>query len=174
VTGNPAYTVFVDKTASGTGRPEAVLSGSKKRLAVVLLVLWFPALCETHDAHSGNDEARRQAQPWLALKNALTSSNGADYFKTNLQDAEVPGGANGLAFLKGTVLSSEPSDQPETLVLAMSDKTTQEVTLRLHPPFDHTLTAGTEFEFSGIAKSFTSDPFMLTFDLLRFRISPRE
>ena len=60
---------------------------------------------------------------WLSIKKQLTGPNGEEYFTNALENADLP-------LLIGTLISATPEGQPTTLVLAMSDGTTPEVTLR--------------------------------------------
>jgi len=66
------------------------------------------------------DQSSRQLTLWLNVKRSLDQPDGEKYFESNLKDALVPGGANGLHSLTGTVLSSEPANRPVELVLALS------------------------------------------------------
>src|SRR5438094_7317478 len=66
------------------------------------------------------DQSSRQLTLWLNVKRSLDQPDGEKYFESNLKDALVPGGANGLHSLTRTVLSSEPANRPVELVLALS------------------------------------------------------
>jgi hypothetical protein len=102
---------------------------------------------------------------WLAIKKQLTGPNGQEYFTNAVQNAAVP-------LLIGTLLSATPNDQPNTLVLSMSDGITPEVTLHLKDNnwkdshINGPLMRGSQIQFEGVPKSFTQNPFMLTFDVL--------
>jgi hypothetical protein len=110
---------------------------------------------------------KRQRELWAAIKRALISG-GAKYFEENLLNAAVPE-------LKGTVVSGTPAENPESIVIALSDKTAPEVTLRFvertpgkpnqeRPArFGRPLDPGDEVEFTGIPTAFSEEPFMLTF-----------
>jgi len=101
---------------------------------------------------------------WHALKKALASSDGVQYFKKNLSGTQLPP-------LAGRVVSATPADRPSVLVLAMHDGVQPEVTLRLkdekgaedHMPAQ--VTAGSLIRFEGVGVSFVQEPFMLTFDV---------
>jgi hypothetical protein len=92
----------------------------------------------------------------LTLKERLASSNGEEFFRS------VKGTA--LPYLVGSVVSTSPAQNPDTLVLALSDARTPEVALHLrNGGFNGPLAAGTRIEFrGGEPTAFASDPFMLT------------
>jgi hypothetical protein len=95
---------------------------------------------------------------WANVKAALTGPNGRKYWEENLKDAQLP-------YLYGIVLSSTPRDQPRVLVLAMCDKSTPEVTLRVEPgPMKETVRDGTEIMFEGVPRAFSQQPFRLTIE----------
>lgn len=101
---------------------------------------------------------------WSGIKKQLTGPNGEDYFTNALEYADLP-------LLISTLISATPEGQPTTLVLAMSDGTTPEVTLQfkdnngkdshINGPLFH----GSQIQFEGIPVAFTKNPFMLTFDV---------
>jgi hypothetical protein len=108
---------------------------------------------------------------WRSVKNELIGPRGPKYWLDGIKDAFIPGGANGLHTLRGTVLASKPTERPTELVLALSDDHNPEVTLRLvddqrNPAgWKRPVPPGTKVEFSGTAMAFTQEPFMLTFDV---------
>ena len=83
---------------------------------------------------------------WKNMKQGLTTQAG--YFD-EMKGAKLPR-------LKGTVVAAKPRE----VVLALSDKTTPEVTLEFESPVR--ADEGATLEFEAVAKSFTSEPFMLT------------
>ncbi len=117
-----------------------------------------------------SDERRRAAQTslWRSIRDDLKRSK--DYWGA-IRDAVIPGGFRGLDALRGTVVSSSPPAKPTEIVLAMSDDQTPEVTLQLvdrrgtPTGFKKAITSGTTVEFSGIARKFSAEPFMLTFQV---------
>jgi hypothetical protein len=104
---------------------------------------------------------------WLDIKKSLAASDAADYFRLNLLNAEIPGGARGLRWLKGTVVSSEAVGTTCNIVLAASDKDTPEVTLKVDrlPPANVRIPKGAVVEFDGAGVAFTPSPFMLTLEV---------
>jgi hypothetical protein len=106
---------------------------------------------------------------WKIIKDALTAPDGQDYFENNLKGAMVPGGADGLERLTGTLLSAEPAAHPAVLIVAISDARTPEATLRLKDTdwndahLNGPLMPGSVIQFEGVPISFVKEPFMLTF-----------
>jgi hypothetical protein len=111
----------------------------------------------------------RQRELWNAVKTALLSDQGPQYFANSIHHSLLPP-------LKGTVVAASPPDNPNTIVLALSDDSTPEVTLELierepvrrgdrrPASLRRRVDAGDEIEFSGIGVKFSRRPFMLTFD----------
>ena len=109
---------------------------------------------EKHDAFVSThpDLAR-----WLEVKQALTTG-GESYFKDNMADAAMP-------LFRGKVLEGKPACNSRELVVALSDDTTPEVTLKLDTPLRGKPVPG-EVTFEGaVAKTFTASPFMLTMNM---------
>lgn len=113
--------------------------------------------------------AQAQTDPsralWLTVKNTLADVGGNEYFECCVKDAALPGGVNGVWAFKATVISSEPAAQPTSLVVAISDETHPEATLRLSAALKEPVPRGTPVQFVGVAREFSPDPFMLTFEL---------
>jgi hypothetical protein len=114
--------------------------------------------------------AQAQTDPsralWLAVKHALADAGGKAYFESSIKDAALPGGVNGVRAFKGTVISSEPAGQPTSLVVvAISEETHPEATLRLSAALKEPVPRGTPVQFVGVAREFSPDPFMVTFDV---------
>lgn len=109
---------------------------------------------------------------WSAIKKQLmTAPNAEEYFRLNFEAADVPP-------LVGTLISATPSQEPNTLVLGLSDASTPEVTVHLktrNGQDDHlngTLMLGSQVQFQGIPVAFTQNPFMLTFDAIISSVLP--
>lgn len=116
------------------------------------------------------EEELRKANPmlalWLSVKKELTAEGGEQYFQERVKQALLPGDAvPGVTKFRGRLVAAKPPRNPKELVLAISDATTPEVTLRLDEPMPGTAEPGTEIAFAGIAMEFTRDPFMLTFEV---------
>jgi hypothetical protein len=118
---------------------------------------------EIAEAKLKQEEEAAKADPigalWKNLHNELSGPNGQQYFDSGLKEAAVPR-------LRGTVVSHTS----KSIVLALSDKTTPEVTLELDTPIAGKAEPGTVIEFEGVGKSFTKEPFMLTMDAERSKI----
>jgi hypothetical protein len=96
---------------------------------------------------------------WLSIKKQLVDpANGQQYFDTSMK-------GTGLPPLKGTLVEAKPACRPKELVLAMSDATHPEVTLKLDMPLTNKPDLNKEVDFQGSEpKEFVQDPFNLTMD----------
>jgi tetratricopeptide (TPR) repeat protein len=102
---------------------------------------------------------------WIVVKQELKGANGAAYWESSVKDS-------GLPKLKGKLVSQSPAVRPKELVLAISDDTTGEVTLKLSAPMAGKAPAGTELEFEGaVPKAYTTDPFMVTMEIEKEKIT---
>lgn len=114
--------------------------------------------------------ARIQSDPafkiWYAVEQSLQQKGDA-FFNTDVKDAEIPGGAEGVKWFKGTVISLDPPDAPTKVVLGVQDPKTADATLLFSKPLTpdalNTIKVGNQIEFSGVADSYTATPYMLTF-----------
>lgn len=114
-------------------------------------------------------ETNPQLALWVRMKGALSASDGASYFN-NIKESLVPGGVEvgetnkvKIEKFKATVVSSTPAARPKELVVGISGPDMSEATLRFDKPLAAAVPAGTPIEFSGVAKEFTADPFMVVF-----------
>ncbi|MCZ2146222.1 MAG: hypothetical protein LC126_00415 [Bryobacterales bacterium] len=108
---------------------------------------------------------------WMHLKKELTGDNGEQFFDS-MKDALLPGKIPDTEYekLKGKIVSMKPAVNPKELVLLLdTDQSAAgsagEVTLRLDAPLKGRAEPETEVQFKGVAKAFTKDPFMLTFEV---------
>ncbi len=108
---------------------------------------------------------------WMTVKGELTGANGQAYFDSSVKGALLPGGANGVTKFKGTLISMTPPKAPKQLVLGITDASTPEVTLNLDEPLAGPAPVGTELEFEGVASSFTAEPFRVTFDVEKAKLT---
>jgi hypothetical protein len=112
--------------------------------------------------------ARLQSDPgfkvWYSIKQQLTGDNADAFFTQNVKGFEVPGGQEAKSFT-GTVISLDPPDKPTKIVVAVEDPTKPDATLEFDEPLDVTppIKVGDKLNFTGVADSFTKDPYMLTF-----------
>lgn len=118
---------------------------------------------ERIEAEQMFDKTHPERALWKDLKAALTSPTGETYFETNMKDALVPR-------LKGKLVAMSPASKPRELVLAI-ENAAGDVTLKLDGALPGKMEPGGEIAFEGIAKSFTKDPFMVTFDAEKAKLT---
>jgi hypothetical protein len=111
---------------------------------------------ERIEAEQMFDKTHPERALWKDLKAALTSATGDTYFETNMKDALVPR-------LKGKLVAMSPASKPKELILAVENPA-GDVTLKLDGTLPGKMEPGGEIEFEGIAKTFTKEPFMVTFE----------
>jgi len=95
---------------------------------------------------------------WKQLKGALTGPEGANYFGSSMKGAMIP-------TLKGRVVSIQPALKPKTVIMALEDGTTADVTLKFETPLPGKAEPGTELSFEGVPESYTTAPFMVVFNV---------
>jgi len=121
------------------------------------------------------ENALMQSDPslalWKNLKAQLTGDNGQTYFSSNMKGAAIPGGVNGIKGFTGVLISEEPATHPKTLVLSVEDGTTPDATIKLAEALPGKADPGTKITFSGVADSFTANPFMITFNVEKKNLS---
>jgi hypothetical protein len=121
------------------------------------------------------EEAAAKANPmlalWKSIRMELTSDNGSPYFESNMKDAALPGGANGVSKFRGKLVSTNPAARPKEIVLAIENASVADVTLRLDSALPGKMEPGEEIEFEGVAKSYTREPFMVTFEVEKAKIA---
>ena len=121
-------------------------------------------------------DANADVKLWYTVQQALIADGGQAYFDANVKDADLPGGANDVKVFKGIVVSMDPPEKPTKIMLdvfdsANPDKAKPETaatdkpdaTLIFGDPVTAPVKVGDVIEFSGVADSFTKDPYMLTF-----------
>jgi len=95
---------------------------------------------------------------WMSIRRQLTDANGEQYFEGSMK-------GTGLPKLKGTLIEARPACRPKELVVALSDATHAEVTLKLEMPLTIKPDVGMEIQFDqGAPTEFVKDPFNLTMD----------
>lgn len=108
-----------------------------------------------------------QFKLWYTIKQSLTGDQGDVFFNSNVKDAEIPGGAEGVKDFTGTVISIDPPDHPTKVVLGIEDPTKPDATLEFTQPLPASaldkVKVGQKLDFSGVADSYNKDPYMLTF-----------
>jgi len=116
------------------------------------------------NASAAKLQARIDSDPqfkiWYAIESQLKSDAGPAFFKDNVEGAEIPGSSQNFT---GTVISADSSK----VVLAVEDPTVPDATILFTSPLKETEAAkikvGDKLPFSGVAESYTKDPYMLTF-----------
>ncbi|MDX2151516.1 MAG: hypothetical protein SFV54_12335 [Bryobacteraceae bacterium] len=101
---------------------------------------------------------------WMGVKKELAGPNGPAYFESTVKGAALPK-------FKGTVISQKPAARPKEVVVGIADAATPEVTLVFENPLPSKADPGTEIEFEGIPTGFTADPFMLTMEVEREKLT---
>ncbi|MCX6620254.1 MAG: hypothetical protein NTY38_04100 [Acidobacteria bacterium] len=121
------------------------------------------------------EEEFRKTNPmlalWMSIRKELTAPEGVTYFDEHMKGASLPGGAGGVQKFKGKVVSQKPAVGAKEVVLGVADATTPEVTLKLDAPLPGKAPVGTEVEFEGVASAFAKDPFMVTFDVEKAKVT---
>ncbi len=99
---------------------------------------------------------------WYSIQQQLVQQG--DQFFSQMKGAEIPGTQAGVKSFTGTVISVEPADKPTKVVLGVTDPTKPDATLDFSEPIPATaVQVGSKVDFSGIAESFSANPYMLTF-----------
>ena len=138
-----------------------------KRLTMTLVavVLGMHSIADGSAQDFNDEKVRPDLKLWATLKRSLTGDEGDEFFRQNVKDCALP-------VLVGTLISAAPPEAPNVLVIALSDASTPEITLHLK---DNTgkdthlngpVMPGSQIRFQGIARAFTKDPFMVTFESL--------
>ena len=112
---------------------------------------------------------------WMKIKAALADNSGEQYFASQLKDTAVPQ-------LRGTLVDAKPACRPKTLLVAVPLPDAQqplraEITLKIQDAEgkDVTLTGkpelNTELLWEGVPAEFSKDPFMLTMNTPKDKIT---
>ncbi len=128
----------------------------------------------TSQADAANKEAdalnaRMASDPafklWYSIETSLKADAGQTFFTSNMKDVEVPGGAQGVKNFSGTVITIDPPDRPTKVTLGVEDPAKPDATLEFSQPLPASalekIKVGEKLEFSGVADSFTKDPYSL-------------
>jgi hypothetical protein len=119
-------------------------------------------------------EKNPQLALWMGIKSQLADANGQQYFEGQLKDADVSG-QNGSKALKGTVIEGKPACRSRELLVAIPEPgqtgaAKPEITLKLDAPLTGKPQPG-EIEWDGVPKAFSKEPFMLTMETEKAKIS---
>ena len=116
-------------------------------------------------------EAARQAAAaanpmlafWNQIKESLTGDGSSAYWDA-MKDTGVPGGVNGVMKFKGKLVSTSPETKPKELMIAIGGDM-PDAKLVLDEPLPGKIDPGGEISFNGVAKEFSKDPYMVTFEV---------
>ena len=104
---------------------------------------------------------------WYAVQQNLVGDQGQSFFDKSVKGLEIPGDSVPSKTFSGTVISIDPPDRPTKVVLGVDDPAKPDATLTFSQPLPASaldkIKVGQKIDFSGIADSFTKDPYMLTF-----------
>jgi hypothetical protein len=112
------------------------------------------------------EKSNPQLALWMKIKGALADTNGEQYFDGQLKDSSVPK-------LKGTVVEGKCRAKEILVAIPLPDAKGEqkaEITLKLDTPLTGKPEVGSEFQWEGIPKSFTKDPFMLTMEVEKAKV----
>jgi hypothetical protein len=105
---------------------------------------------------------------WMGIRSQLADTNGPQYFEGQLKDAAVPA-------LKGTLLEGRPACRSKELLVAIPEPgqtaRTPEITIKLDAPLTGKPATGDTIEFEGVPKAFTKEPFMLTMEAEKAKVT---
>jgi hypothetical protein len=114
------------------------------------------------------EQTNPQLALWMKIKGALADPNNPTYFDTELKDSAVPP-------MKGTLVEAKPACKSKELLVAIPLPDQQgnpvaEITLKLDPPLTGKPEIGGTIQWTGVPKSFTKDPFMLTMEVEKAKV----
>jgi tetratricopeptide (TPR) repeat protein len=120
------------------------------------------------------EDAAAKANPmlafWRQVKQGLTGDGSVAYAEAMI-GAALPGNQVPDGKFKGKLISATPETRPKELKLAIENPMVADVTLKLAEPLAGKMDPGGEIAFSGVAKEFNKDPFMVTFEVEKDDIS---
>jgi len=164
--------IYVQYHGSNEGIDKLLASAKMNSLPAAGFAI--PSKSDLESQRIAAEEAAARANPmlalWRSIKAELSSETGPAYFANNMKDAQLPGGVNGVTRLKGKLVSGAPESRPKELLLAVENPAVPDVTLKLDSPLPGKMDPGAEIEFDGVAKSYTKDPFMVTFEVEKSKV----
>jgi hypothetical protein len=103
---------------------------------------------------------------WVQVKQQLQGPGGPQYFAESVKEAALPK-------LKGKIVSIEPAVNPKKIIVGISDASAPEITITIAEggSLRGKADPGTEIEFESIGKEYTADPFMLTVEAEKEKIT---
>jgi hypothetical protein len=99
----------------------------------------------------------------MKVKGALVETSGDQYYESTMKGTLIAG-QNGVRALKGTLVDARPACSSKELIVAISDASQPEVTLKLGSALGGKPQTGVEIQFDGAPSAFAKDPFMLTME----------
>lgn len=104
---------------------------------------------------------------WHAIRISLRQENRQSWFLENLKGRL-------LSELKGTVLSADPIENPDRLLVAIEDPSSPEIELKLDGKLRSRVVPGSVVDFEGVAVDCAFEPFLLIVQVSReqLKISP--
>ena len=133
---------------------------------ILLALAAAPFACGQVRIRSAAKLAEESSAVWTGIKTALQARDGDAFFESSLKNSLFPGGRNGVRVFQGTVVSSHPSEHPNELMLAISDDSHAEATLKLKEgQFKGPITSGSKVAFRAIVTAYIKEPFMLTLEV---------
>ncbi len=165
-------TVYKKYHGSDEGLPQllAVAKNSAKPPADFKILSQADIQKQRQEAEEIAAKANPMLALWRSIKVELTGAGGAAYFENNMKDAALPGGVNGVTKFKGKIVSMTPVVRPKELLLAIESPQVADTTLKLDSALAGKMEPGEEIEFDGVAKSYTKEPFMVTFEVEKAKI----
>jgi len=100
---------------------------------------------------------------WMRIKTALSATDGENYFESELKDSAVPP-------LQGVVVEAKPECHATELRIAIvapndAQNSRPEVLLKLAKALTGKPETGGEIHWTGVAKAFSKEPFLLTMEV---------
>ena len=118
------------------------------------------------DAEAKEAAANPVMAMWKTIKTGLTG-DGADAFWASVNDAGLPGKnpttGEEMKF-KAKLVEAKPPIRPKILIVSV-EKPEGDITLKFDMPLPGKMEPGAELEFTGTAKAYTKDPYMLTLEV---------
>ncbi|MBM3725892.1 MAG: hypothetical protein FJW40_10775 [Acidobacteria bacterium] len=115
-----------------------------------------------------NEEKMKAENPtlflWLSVKKQLQAAEGDKYFADQIKDSD-------FQKLKGKIISHTPDVKPKEVVVSVADGLTPEITLKFEEALPGKADPGTELEFQGVPSAFSKEPFMLTLDVEKDKLT---
>ncbi|HVO97106.1 MAG TPA: hypothetical protein VMT15_03525 [Bryobacteraceae bacterium] len=109
----------------------------------------------------GKDPMKAQ---WRDLKAILTGDGGDAKFQGEIKDSALPK-------FKGKIVSMTPVVRPKTIVLAVENEGLADCTITFETALPGKMEAGETLEFEGVAKAFTKEPYMLTLEVEKEKLT---